>query len=116
MNRAAPHLARLMTVATFAAFAFASHGAHAIPGPKAVTITQFKFDTQDVTIEAGQAIQWTNKDETIHNVVSKDGKFASPGLDTGDTWTYTFAQPGDYPYFCALHPHMTGVIHVKAHA
>jgi plastocyanin len=113
---AAPRLARALAFLTLAAATFGAPDAHAVPGPTAVTITQFKFETAEVTIDAGAAIQWTNRDQTIHNIVSKDGKFASPGLDTGDTWTYTFAQPGDYPYFCALHPHMTGIIHVRAHA
>ena len=113
---AASRRALAFTCLALTAATFGATEAQAVPGPTAVTITQFKFETAEVTIDAGAAIQWTNRDQTIHNIVSKDGKFASPGLDTGDTWTYTFAQPGDYPYFCALHPHMTGIIHVRAHA
>ena len=30
-----------------------------------------------------------------------------------DNFTFTFAEPGDYKYFCGLHPHMTGMIKVE---
>ena len=35
-------------------------------------------------------------------------------VKAGDT--FTFATPGTYPYFCALHPQMTGTIVVEASA
>ena len=35
-------------------------------------------------------------------------------LDTDDRFSFTFAKPGQFSYFCSLHPHMTGKIVVKA--
>jgi plastocyanin len=46
-------------------------------------------------------------------VTSTQGLFASPGLDSGDNFSYRFTTPGTYPYFCALHPHMKGTIIVQ---
>ena len=39
--------------------------------------------------------------------------FRSKALDTGEHYSFTFAAPGTYDYFCALHPHMQGKVIVK---
>jgi plastocyanin len=106
----------LRSLALLGALAGASNAAETAPPAVIVQITQFKFDSAEITIDPGTTVQWVNRDQTVHNVVSRDGKFASSGMDTGDGWSFTFSEPGDYAYFCALHPHMNGIIHVKAHA
>jgi plastocyanin len=35
-------------------------------------------------------------------------------LDTGEKFSFTFTKPGQFGYFCSIHPHMTGTIVVKA--
>jgi len=40
--------------------------------------------------------------------------FTSGVLKTGDSFSYTFDTAGEYPYFCALHPWMTGLVIVQA--
>jgi plastocyanin len=82
--------------------------------PVTIEINHFAFGPGDLTIDAGTTVEWVNHDETIHNIVMPTARIASPGMDTGDHFSYTFDQPGDYSYLCALHPHMTGVVHVKA--
>ena len=57
---------------------------------------------------------WTNDDDDAHTVVEKDRKFKSAALDTGDTFSQTFPEAGEYEYFCSLHPHMTGTVVVEA--
>jgi plastocyanin len=37
----------------------------------------------------------------------------SAALDDGDTFSHTFAAPGEYAYICTLHPYMRGKIIVK---
>jgi plastocyanin len=81
--------------------------------PAAVEINRFQFEPQELTISRGATVTWTNRDQTVHNVVAKDGKFTSSGLDTGDRFSFHFDHDGDYAYFCALHPHMVGVVHVR---
>jgi len=39
--------------------------------------------------------------------------FKSAGLDTDDSFSFTFTKPGIYKYFCSVHPHMVGTIVVK---
>jgi plastocyanin len=45
--------------------------------------------------------------------VSDDKLFKSKALDTDEKFTYTFAQPGTYKYFCSIHPKMTAEVVVK---
>jgi plastocyanin len=90
--------------------------ARAAPGAPAaaVTIDNFTFKAPVVTVRPGTTVTWTNGDDIPHTVVSKDGVFKSKVLDTGDRFSFTFAKPGQFGYFCSLHPHMTGTIIVKA--
>jgi plastocyanin len=39
-------------------------------------------------------------------VVSLDGAFRSPALDTEDKFSFTFDKAGTFEYFCSLHPYM----------
>ena len=79
-----------------------------------VQIDLFIFAPQRITVKAGTTVTWVNGDDIPHTVVSKDGVFKSKVLDTGDRFSFTFAKPGQFGYFCSLHPHMTGIIVVKA--
>jgi plastocyanin len=79
-----------------------------------VEIGNFTFKAPVVTVRRGTTVTWTNGDDIPHTVVSKDGVFKSKVLDTGDKFSFTFAKPGQFGYFCSLHPHMTGTIIVKA--
>ena len=80
----------------------------------AVKIGNFTFAPQKITVKVGTTVTWTNEDDIPHTVVEKGLKFRSKALDTDDKFTFTFAQAGTFPYFCALHPHMTGTIVVEA--
>jgi plastocyanin len=90
--------------------------ARAVPAPvsAAVTIGNFTFKSQVLTVKPGTTVTWTNADDIPHTVVSKDGVFKSKVLDTGDRFSFTFAKTGQFGYFCSLHPHMTGTVIVKA--
>src|SRR4051812_374593 len=78
-----------------------------------VLIDNFTFDPPTVTVPAGAAVVWTNRDDVPHTVTSTTRAFASPALDTDGTLSIRFDRPGTYPYFCAVHPHMTGQVIVK---
>jgi plastocyanin len=88
--------------------------AAAAPLSAAVQIDNFTFKNPVVTVKPGTTVTWTNGDDIPHTVVSKTGAFKSKVLDTGDRFSFTFAKPGQFGYFCSLHPHMTGTIIVKA--
>ena len=79
-----------------------------------VKIANFTFSPQEVKVKAGDTITWTNADDIPHTVTSTTTAFKSKVLDTDEKYSFTFATPGTFKYFCALHPHMTGSIVVEA--
>ena len=81
--------------------------------PVTVDIKKFAFAPKEITIRAGTTITWTNHDETPHILLAQDKSFASKAMDTDDHFSFTFTRPGDYSYFCTMHPFMTGIVHVS---
>jgi plastocyanin len=78
-----------------------------------VKIDNFSFGPTKITVPAGTTVTWTNRDDIPHTVVSDDKVFKSKVLDTDEKFSYTFSKPGTYPYFCSVHPKMTGVVVVQ---
>jgi plastocyanin len=82
--------------------------------PGEIRIDNFSFTPPETAIPAGASVTWINGDDVPHRIASPDGRFAdSPVLDTRDRYTLTFKQPGRYPYYCSIHPKMTGFIVVQ---
>ncbi len=104
-------IARLALAATIIT---ALAGAPAKAADTAVKIANFTFDPPQITVKAGTTVVWTNDDDIPHTVTSTTQVFKSAALDTNDKFSFKFATPGTYKYFCALHPHMTGTIVVEA--
>jgi amicyanin len=77
-----------------------------------VKIDNFSFTPKQISVGAGTTVTWTNRDDVPHNVVSTERKFTSPVLDTDQTFSFKFQEPGSYPYFCKIHPMMTGTVQV----
>jgi plastocyanin len=78
-----------------------------------VKIDNFSFGPATLTISVGTTVTWTNRDDIPHTVVSNDGVFKSKVLDTDEKFSFTFSKPGTYPYFCSIHPKMTGKVVVQ---
>ena len=78
-----------------------------------VKIDNFVFGPQTVTVPVGTTVTWTNHDDIPHTVVSTEGVFKSKVRDTDETFSYTFTKAGTYPYFCSVHPKMTGKVVVQ---
>jgi plastocyanin len=78
-----------------------------------VKIDNFTFNPQQITVKAGDTVTWVNHDDIPHTVTSKTMTFRSKAMDTDDKFSFTFATPGKFDYFCSLHPHMTGTIVVE---
>lgn len=95
------------------ALAFTALSTSAVAVEVQVDISKFAFTPKEITVKPGTTVVWTNRDATPHTIKAKDGSFLSPGMDTGDTYTHTFASEGDVSYFCTVHPFMTGIVHVR---
>jgi len=81
--------------------------------PAAIQIDNFHYSPAMLVVAPGTTVTWTNDDDSPHSVREKDGKFKSAALDTDDKFSQTFSAPGEFEYFCSIHPYMTGKIVVK---
>jgi predicted secreted protein with PEFG-CTERM motif len=79
------------------------------------------FTPYQVTIDPGGEVTWTNDDTAAHTVTSgtakdgPDGNFDSSLFMAGTTFSVKFDgyDAGTYPYFCMVHPWMTGEVIVE---
>ena len=81
------------------------------------------YSPNPINAAVGDTVTWTNKDSTPHTVTSgtggtPDGKFdSSPGfnplLAPQQTFSHTFAEAGEFPYYCAIHPNIVGTVNVR---
>ena len=74
-------------------------------------------------VAPGTTVTWTNDDTVVHTVTSgtstgtvatPDGLFDSGDLAAGESFQVTFAEEGEFPYYCAPHPWMVGRVIVGA--
>jgi plastocyanin len=79
-----------------------------------IEISEFQFLPQEMVVQPGTEVVWTNADSTEHSVVSVGGKFqTSEPLGQGDVYAFVFTTPGTYQYFCGFHNSMTGTVVVE---
>jgi len=68
-----------------------------------------RFNPDTLTVSVGTTVTWVNQDGFIHTVTSgtspseTSGLFDSGNLNGGDTFSFTFDEPGTYDYFCIPH-------------
>lgn len=74
-----------------------------------IVISGFEF-TGPADVPAGTTVVVRNNDSAPHSWTSVDGVFDSGTLAMGESFEFTFDEPGEYPFFCAIHPSMTGTI------
>jgi len=80
-----------------------------------VSIIDFAFQPQAITITVGSSVRWINAGQQLHTTTSDASgpeSWDSSNLDPGGVFTKTFSAPGVYAYHCAIHPGMTGTVTV----
>jgi len=95
-----------------------------VPGASVLTDTAYTPNPIETTVN--QTVVWTNDDSAFHTITSGSvgaadaGKVFDSGLagptalsSKGKIFEHTFEMPGEYPYFCILHPAMVGTVIVK---
>ncbi|MEM3064067.1 MAG: PEFG-CTERM sorting domain-containing protein [Candidatus Nitrosotenuis sp.] len=114
----------LLALMVFAPSAFADHAKAEVsiapgsstPGCEA---TNECYIPHEVTIDVGGEVTWSNDDTAGHTVTSgtldggPDGNFDSSLFMAGTTFSHKFEEAGEFPYFCVVHPWMTGVVIVQ---
>lgn len=91
-------------------------------GASAPTMADRAYEPNHITIKKGTTVTWTNYDSTMHTVTSgtsdgrlknPDGIFDSGLFKKGETFSYTFNESGEFPYYCNPHPWAQGVVIVE---
>ena len=81
--------------------------------PSQIKVDNFTFGPDTLTVPVNSTVTWVNKDDIPHVIASNDGLFKSKALDTDDKFSFTFTKAGTYPYYCSIHPKMTGKVVVE---
>jgi plastocyanin len=77
-----------------------------------VQIINYAFAPASIRVPVGTQVTWTNQDAAPHTVTFTATKQGSGTLQQGQVFSYTFATPGTYAYYCAVHPYMKATVTV----
>lgn len=80
-----------------------------------VSIANYAFSPNNLTVKAGTVVRWMNFDGVGHTVTFGGHDSMGAGMDSGlmghmGTFSTTFTEPGVYEYHCDPHPYMTGTV------
>jgi plastocyanin len=78
-----------------------------------IVAKDFMFMPMSLTVKVGSTVTWVNMDDEPHTVVSNTQLFRSGALDTKETFSFKFTEPGTYHFTCSIHPRMVGIIVVQ---
>ena len=78
--------------------------------PGDVAIVDFAFEPMIAVVGVGETVAWTNTGNADHTVDSDTEIFESDVIDPGETYRYTFDEPGIFPYHCDFHRQMRGLV------
>ena len=100
-------------VLVFAA-AFLFGNAKAAVPEATVSIDNFTFKPNVLTIKPGTIVTFVNHDSTAHTATSKQqGAFDTSPIQPGKSASLTLEEPGTFVYYCVFHPFMKGTIKVE---
>jgi plastocyanin len=72
------------------------------------------YSVNTLTVTVGTTVTWSNDDPgQIHTVTEVNGAFDSGFFNEGETWSYTFDEPGEFEYYCLPHPWMRAKVIVE---
>jgi plastocyanin len=82
-------------------------------GTETVRIDNFTFSPTPLTIAPGTVVTWINHDDIPHSIYCEALNLRSHPLDSEESFSHRFEQPGRFRYICGIHPHMHGEVIVQ---
>ena len=104
---------RLVTTAAGLALAAATVAGPVLAADQDVAISGFAFSPDNVTVDVGDTVTWTNNDAQAHTATSGSA-WNTGDIAGGASASITFQNAGTFDYICAIHPTMTGTVVVRA--
>jgi len=79
-----------------------------------VTIRDFSFNPQEITVQRGATVRWENREKRQYHSVWFEalGEEEPDYIFPDESYERDFREAGSFPYRCGPHPRMTGVVHV----
>jgi len=80
-----------------------------------VSIKDYTYGPENLTVKKGTTVTWTNEDSVGHTVTVDDPSNGGPESELfgkGETFSYTFDEVGEFPYFCQPHTYMKASVTV----
>ena len=78
-----------------------------------IVIQGLQYVPETLHVRRGDVVVWRNKDPFPHTATADGGQFDSGTLAQEKSWKYVATKSGSFPYTCALHKTMKGVLVVK---
>jgi len=98
---------------TASAPGYTSGNASTVTTGALVTVADFSFAPQSVTITRNQYVTWKNTGPSTHTATDDASAWNTGGIASGAVSLAYFSTPGVFTYHCAIHPAMTGTITVN---
>lgn len=85
------------------------------PAPRVHTVTMrnFGFEPQTVSVAAGDTVVWTNADFVPHTATARDTTWDSKTIGANAAWRTQAPATGRHEYYCVFHPNMRGTVVVQ---
>lgn len=83
------------------------------PQTHRIVIERFAFTPERITVQAGDTVEWINRDIVPHTATAADGVWDTGTLVREEKGRMRFPAVGRSDYFCAFHPHMRAYVTVK---
>jgi plastocyanin len=82
--------------------------------PSSISIRDFKFSPDTISVGSGARVRVSNSDSAPHTVTADDGhSFDSGTMQPGASASIQAPGTGTYAYHCTVHPFMTGTLVVE---
>ena len=78
-----------------------------------VSIERFEYTPYQIDVPPETTVLWTNRDGVDHDVTLRDADLKGPLVGKGSEIAVMFERPGEYAYYCHVHPFMQGKVVVE---
>lgn len=84
-----------------------------------IDIKEFSYSPDSITVSENATVVWTNREPFDHDVTFQSSnllaeELKSPRIGKDGKIMVRFNEPGEYRYYCHLHPFMEGTVKVES--
>jgi plastocyanin len=88
-------------------------GSRVRPATRQVIIHEMRFEPAELTVTAGDTVEWVNRDLVPHTATAQSREWDSGNIVADASWRTVVPTRGAYPYVCLFHPGMRAQLIVR---